>query len=87
MGRDQAGARARLEHDLEQVARVEAEDGAAVGVQVADALQALGWTVREERGAPEGYPEEELWRAIRERDIAGFRAAYGEPIFIATRPE
>ncbi len=53
----------------------------------ADALRALGWTVREERGAPEGYPDEELWRAIRERDIAGLRSAYGEPIFIATRPE
>lgn len=53
----------------------------------AEALRALGWEVREARGAPEGFPAEAFWQAIRSRDIDGLRAAYGEPIFIATRPD
>lgn len=52
----------------------------------AEALRRLGWEVREARGAPEGFPAEAFWRAIRTRDIDGLRAAYGEPIFIATPP-
>ena len=52
----------------------------------ADALRALGWEVREARGAPEGFGPEDFWHAIRTRDIEGLRAVHGEPIFIATRP-
>jgi len=55
--------------------------------EIADELRARGWTVREERGAPEGFSADAFWRAIRERDIAGLRAAYGEPLYIATPPE
>jgi hypothetical protein len=49
-------------------------------------LEALGWTVRTEIGSPEGFDLEELWDAIRTRDIAGLRAAYGERVHIATPP-
>jgi 4-amino-4-deoxy-L-arabinose transferase-like glycosyltransferase len=47
-------------------------------------LAAAGWQVRAETGAPEGFSLAELWTAVRERDIAGLRAARGETIYIAT---
>lgn len=47
-------------------------------------LSELGWSVRAEAGAPEGFGAADLWTAIRARDIAGLRARYGETIYIAT---
>ena len=52
----------------------------------AERLRALGWEVREETGAPEAFGAGDLWAAIRARDIAGLREAFGEKIYIATRP-
>jgi 4-amino-4-deoxy-L-arabinose transferase-like glycosyltransferase len=52
----------------------------------AERLKALGWEVREETGAPEAFGPGDLWAAIRARDIAGLREAFGEKIYIATRP-
>jgi 4-amino-4-deoxy-L-arabinose transferase-like glycosyltransferase len=52
----------------------------------AERLEAVGWEVREETGAPEAFGAGDLWAAIRARDIAGLREAYGEKIYIATRP-
>ena len=39
VGGDQAAGGVGVEHDLEQVARIEAEDGATVGTDIADPLQ------------------------------------------------
>jgi 4-amino-4-deoxy-L-arabinose transferase-like glycosyltransferase len=52
----------------------------------AERLRALGWEVREETGAPEAFGAGDLWAAIRARDIAGLREAFGEKIYTATRP-
>jgi len=41
MGRDQPGAGIGGEDDLEQIARVQTEDGAAVGADVADPFEPL----------------------------------------------
>ncbi len=50
----------------------------------AEALAALGWSVRSETGAPADFGAGDLWAAIRARDIAGLRERFGERIFIAT---
>ena len=44
--RDVHGLRARLQHDLQQVVAVQAEDGPAVAVQVPDGLELLGQGLR-----------------------------------------
>lgn len=51
----------------------------------AERLAALGWEVRVETGAAEGFGAGELWQAIRARDIAGLRERHGETLYIATR--
>jgi hypothetical protein len=57
-----------------------------IDAEHAERLRALGWDVRVETGAPEGFGAGDLWAAIRARDIAGLREAFGEKIYIATRP-
>jgi 4-amino-4-deoxy-L-arabinose transferase-like glycosyltransferase len=49
-------------------------------------LQDMGWTIRTETGAPEGFGAPDLWAAIRARDIAGLRETFGEKVYIATPP-
>jgi hypothetical protein len=49
-------------------------------------LEARGWDVRVETGAPEAFGAADLWDAIRARDIAGLRESFGEKIYIATPP-
>jgi hypothetical protein len=65
-------------------------DGAAMVLTIdprhAERLRALGWEVREETGPPEAFGVGDLWAAIRARDIAGLREAFGEKIYIATLP-
>jgi hypothetical protein len=46
----------------------------------------MGWTIRTETGAPEGFGAPDLWAAIRARDIAGLRETFGEKVYIATPP-
>jgi 4-amino-4-deoxy-L-arabinose transferase-like glycosyltransferase len=53
---------------------------------VAERLEAMGWTVRVESGAPEAFGAGDLWAAIVARDIAGLRATFGEKLYIATAP-
>jgi 4-amino-4-deoxy-L-arabinose transferase-like glycosyltransferase len=64
-------------------------EGAAMVLTIdprhAERLGALGWAVRAEAGAPEGFGAGDLWTAIRARDIAGLRERFGETIYIATR--
>lgn len=65
-------------------------EGAAMVLTIdprhAERLEALGWEVRAEPGAPEAFGLDDLWAAIRARDIAGLRERFGEKIYIATRP-
>jgi 4-amino-4-deoxy-L-arabinose transferase-like glycosyltransferase len=49
-------------------------------------LEARGWDIRIESGAPEAFGAGDLWAAIRARDIAGLRETFGEKIYIATPP-
>lgn len=51
----------------------------------AERLSAMGWDIRVETGAPEGFGAGDLWDAIRARDIAGLRETFGEKVYIATR--
>jgi 4-amino-4-deoxy-L-arabinose transferase-like glycosyltransferase len=53
----------------------------------AERLSGLGWEIRVETGAPEGFGASDLWQAIRSRDIAGLRETFGEKVYIATRAE
>ena len=73
--------------DLDPELLDEAEMVLTIFPRYTDELRAHGWNVREERGAPEGFSPDGLWRALRERDIEGLRASHGEPMFIATPPE
>jgi hypothetical protein len=49
-------------------------------------LEALGFTMVEEVGAPGGFPLSDFLAAIRARDLGQLREAWGERIWIGTRP-
>jgi 4-amino-4-deoxy-L-arabinose transferase-like glycosyltransferase len=53
--------------------------------EVLPALEALGFVLREERGAPGGFPFDDLAAAIVARDLATLRATWGERFWIGTR--
>lgn len=73
--------------DLDPESLARAKMVLTVNSALADELADMGWTVRRENGAPEEFDLDDFLAATAARDLDGFRAEFGEPLFVATPPQ